>query len=54
MVAGAIRSLINDRVMKLECVVVLDDSLGVPILMYDSKHSDIGWRRRGLGLGLYR
>ena len=34
-IAGAIRSLVNARDLKLKCVGVLHESLLVPLLMYD-------------------
>ena len=36
-VAGAIRSLVNDRSLQLECARVLDKSLLVPVLTYGSE-----------------
>ena len=36
-VAGAIRSLVNARSLKLECARVLLESLLMPVLMYDSE-----------------
>ena len=48
-VAGAIRSLINARVLQLDCARVLLESLLVPVLIYGS-----GRRRGDLGLGFYR
>ena len=35
-VAGTIRSLVNARSLQLECARVLNESLLVPILTYDS------------------
>ena len=36
-VAGAIKSLVNDRGLQLKCAKVLHKSLLVPVLMYGSK-----------------
>ena len=36
-VAGAIGSLVNARSLELECVIVLHESLLVPLLTYDSE-----------------
>ena len=36
-VAGAIRSLVNTRDLKLECARVLHETLLVPILLYSSE-----------------
>ena len=36
-VAGAIRSLVNDRDLQLECAIVLHETLPVSVLMYDSE-----------------
>ena len=36
-IAGAIRSLVNARDLKLKCVGVLHESLLVPLLMYGSE-----------------
>ena len=35
--AAAIRSLVNDKSLQLECATVLHDSLLVPVLMYGSE-----------------
>ena len=43
-VAGAIRSLGNARSLQLECVMVLHESLLVPVLTYGSE------KKQGLGL----
>ena len=51
-VAGAIKSLVNARSLQLECAKVLHESLQVPVLTYGSK--TVIWRRKGLGLRLYR
>ena len=37
MVAVAVRSLVNNRSLQLECARVLDESLLAPVLMYGSK-----------------
>ena len=36
-VAGAIRTIVNDRDLQLECARVLDETLLVPVLRYDSQ-----------------
>ena len=36
-VAGAIRSLVNTRDLKLECTIVLHETLLVPVLLYGSE-----------------
>ena len=46
MVAVAIRFLVNDRGLQLECSKVLHETLLVTGLVYE-------WRRRDQGLGLY-
>ena len=40
-VAGAIRSLVKTRGLRLECARVLYESLLVPVLMYDSDMYDM-------------
>ena len=41
-VAGAIMSLVNARILQLECARVLDEGLFMPVLLYGSK--TIIWR----------
>ena len=36
-VAGAIRSLVNARDLQLECARVLNETLPLPVLMYDNE-----------------
>ena len=51
-VAGVIRYLVNARSLQLECAMVLNESLLVPVLKYGSEER-YGGSRRCLGLGLY-
>ena len=52
-VAGAIKSLVNAKVLKLECSKVLHEGLLVPVLLYGNE--TMIWKKRiGLGLGLCR
>ena len=43
-VAGAIRSLVNDRSLQLECARVLHKSLLVPVLIYGNE--TMIWRKK--------
>ena len=43
-VAGAIRSLVNARVLKLESTRALHETLLLPVLMYDSE--TIIWKEK--------
>ena len=43
-VEGAIRSLVNVRGLQLECARVLQETLLIPLLMYDSK--TIIWKEK--------
>ena len=43
-VAGAIRSLVNDRNLHLECAKILHESLLVPVLTYGTE--TLVWREK--------
>ena len=53
-IACAIKSLINVMGLQLECARVLQNSLLVPVLLYDSEVKHVKRKGKVLGLGLCR
>ena len=48
-VVGLIRSLVNGRVLQLECAKVLHERLLVPVLLYVSETMVYREKERGIG-----